>query len=56
MDTILSSFTVDYAFNDYIVEQFVVQRICRIKKEKTQFIVFVFITYDQTYSEYHILV
>ena len=23
MDTILSSFTMDYAFNDYIVEQFV---------------------------------
>ena len=27
MDTILSSFTVDYAFNDYIVEQFVAKNM-----------------------------
>ena len=55
MDAILSSFTVDYAFNDYIVEQFVAKNICRINKEKTQLIVF-FIIYDQIYSGYHILV
>ena len=27
MDAILSSFTVDYAFNDYIVEQFVAKNM-----------------------------
>ena len=27
MDTILSSFTVDYAFNSYIVEQFVAKNM-----------------------------